>query len=66
LPPTQPKETRHERFSDDKGFLMILTLILAVGFTAPTHKNQSACEKAGMKWDSTASAPKVKCNFAFA
>jgi hypothetical protein len=49
-----------------KGFLTILTLILAVGFTAPTPKNQSACEKAGMEWNSTVSAPKVKCNSAFA
>jgi hypothetical protein len=49
-----------------KGYVTILTLILAVGLTAPTPKNQSACEKAGMKWDSTASAPKVKCNSAFA
>jgi hypothetical protein len=49
-----------------KGFVTILTLILAVGFTTPHTKNQSACEKAGMKWDSTASAPKVKCNSGFA
>jgi hypothetical protein len=49
-----------------KGLLTILTLILTVGFTAPAPKNQSACEKAGMKWDSTASAPRVKCNSAFA
>jgi hypothetical protein len=49
-----------------KGLVMILSLILAVGYTAPTPKSQSACEKAGMKWDSTAGAPKVKCNSAFA
>jgi len=39
-----------------KGFVTILAVVLAVGFTAPTPKSQSACEKAGMKWDSTASA----------
>ena len=33
---------------------------------APAPKNQSACEKAGMNWDATASAPKVKCNAAVA
>lgn len=44
----------------------ILTLILAPGFIAPAPKNQSACEKAGMNWDATASAPKVKCNAAVA
>lgn len=47
-----------------KGLVPILTVILAVGVTAPTPKNQWACEKAGMNW--TASAPKVKCNSAFA
>ena len=31
-----------------KGLLTILTLMLLVGYTAPTPKNQSACEKAGM------------------
>jgi hypothetical protein len=49
-----------------KGLVPILTLILAAGFITPVPKNQSACEKAGMNWDATASAPKVKCNPAFA
>ncbi len=49
-----------------KALVTILTLILAVGFTAAVPRNQSACEKAGMKWDSTASAPKIKCNSALA
>jgi hypothetical protein len=59
-----PQQNRRRRAM--KGFVTILALVLAVGFTAPTPKSQSACEKAGMKWDSTASAPKVKCNSAFA
>ena len=49
-----------------KGLLSILTLMLLVGYTAPTPKNQSACERAGMKWDSAASAPNLKCNSGFA
>ena len=49
-----------------KGLVPILTVILAVGATTPTPKNQWACEKAGMNWDATVTAPKVKCNFAFA
>ena len=49
-----------------KALVPILTLILAIAFSAPAPKSQSACEKAGMKWDATASAPKVKCNPAFA
>jgi hypothetical protein len=45
--------------SQSKGFAMkalvpIVTLILAIAFSAPAPKNQSACEKAGMKWDATA------------
>jgi len=59
-----PQQNRRRRAM--KGFVTILALILAVGFTAPTPKSQSACEQAGMKWDSTASAPKVKYNSAFA
>jgi hypothetical protein len=35
-----------------KSLLTILSLILLVGYTAPAPKTQSACEKAGMKWDS--------------
>ena len=31
-----------------KGLLTILTLMLLVGYTAPTPKNQSACEKANI------------------
>jgi hypothetical protein len=49
-----------------KGLVPILILVLVVGFTASTPKNQAACEKAGMNWDATASAPKAKCNPAFA
>jgi hypothetical protein len=49
-----------------KGLVPILTLILAAGFITSAPKNQSACEKAGMNWDATASAPKVKCNSAVA
>jgi hypothetical protein len=49
-----------------KSLLAILTLIILVGYTAPTPKNQSTCEKAGLKWDSAASAPNVKCNSGFA
>ena len=49
-----------------KSLLTILTLMLLVGYNAPTPKNQSACEKAGMKWDSAASAPNLKCNSGFA
>jgi hypothetical protein len=59
-----PQQNRRRRAM--KGFVTILALILAVGLTAPNPKSQSACEKAGMKWDSTASAPKLKCNSAFA
>jgi hypothetical protein len=49
-----------------KALVPILTLILAVALSAPAPKSQSACEKAGMKWDATASAPKLTCNPAFA
>jgi hypothetical protein len=49
-----------------KALVTILTLILAFGFAGPVPRNQSDCEKAGMKWDSTASAPKIKCNSALA
>jgi hypothetical protein len=49
-----------------KSLLTILTLMLLVGYNAPTPRNQSACEKAGMKWDSAASAPNLKCNSGFA
>ena len=36
------------------------------GIQAPTPRSQSACEKAGTKWDSAASAPNLKCNSGFA
>ncbi len=49
-----------------EALVSILTLILAIAFSAPAPQSQSACENAGMKWDATASAPKVKCNPAFA
>ncbi len=50
----------------------ILILIFAVGFMASAFagetapKTQAACEKAGMDWDATASAPTAKCHFRFA
>ena len=44
-----------------KGLMVILTIVF-VGYAAPVPNDQLACERAGMKWDSTASAPKVKCN----
>ena len=43
-----------------KGLLTILTLMLLVGYTAPTPKNQSACEKAGMKWEFRSYCAKFK------
>lgn len=49
-----------------RSLVTILTLMLLVGYTAPTPNNQSACERAGMKWDSAASAPNLKCNSTFA
>jgi hypothetical protein len=55
-----------------KGLVTILILILAVGFTAPAFagqtapKTHAACEKAGMDWDATASAPTGKCHFRLA
>ena len=49
-----------------KSLLTILSLMLLVGYTAPAPKNQSACEKAGMKWDSAATAPNLKCDSGFA
>ena len=55
-----------------KGLVTILIFIFAVGFTASAYageaapKTQTACEKAGMHWDATASAPSVKCDFRIA
>ena len=49
-----------------KGLMAILTIVFVVGHAAPVPKDQLACERAGMKWDSTASAPKVKCNAGYA
>ena len=49
-----------------KSLLTILSLMLLVGYTAPAPKNQSACEKAGMKWDSATTAPNLKCDSGFA
>jgi hypothetical protein len=55
-----------------KGLLTILIFIFAVGFTASAcageaaPNTQAACEKAGMHWDATASAPRVKCHFRLA
>ena len=41
--------TGADRRSPVKALVTILTVILALGFTAPVPRNQSACEKAGMK-----------------
>jgi hypothetical protein len=55
-----------------KGLVTILIFIFAVGFTASAcaegaaPKTQTACEKAGMDWDATATAPTVKCHFRLA
>jgi hypothetical protein len=55
-----------------RGLVTILILIFPVGFMASAFagatapKTQAACEKAGMDWDATASAPTVKCHFRFA
>jgi len=55
-----------------KGLATILIFIFVVGFTASTcageaaPKTQVACEKAGMDWDATASAPMAKCHFRLA
>ena len=49
-----------------KALMAILTIVFVVGHAAPVPKDQLACESAGMKWDSTASAPKVKCNAGYA
>lgn len=61
-----PVKSHHQGGRAVKGLVPILTLILAAGFITPAPKNQSSCEKAGMNWDATASAPKVKCNSAVA
>ena len=49
-----------------RSLVTILALMFLVGYTPPTPKNQSACERAGMKWDSAATAPNLKCNSGFA
>ena len=55
-----------------KGLVTVLIFIFAVGFTASAcageaaPKTQAACERAGMHWDATASAPRVKCHFRLA
>ena len=55
-----------------KGLMTVLIFIFAVGFTASAcageaaPKTQVACEKAGMDWDATASAPMAKCHFRLA
>jgi hypothetical protein len=61
-----PPCTSNRRRPAMKALVPILTLILAIAFSAPAPKSQSACEKAGMTWDATASAPKVKCTPTFA
>jgi len=50
----------------DHRFQAAVTLILAVGLSSLAPQNRAACEKAGMNWDAHASAPKEKCNSAFA
>ena len=49
-----------------KSLVTLLALILVAGFSAATPKNQVACDKAGMNWDATATAPNAKCSSAFA
>jgi hypothetical protein len=55
-----------------KGLVTVPIFIFAVGFTASASageaapKTQVACEKAGMDWDATASAPMAKCHFRLA
>ena len=49
-----------------KGLMAILTIVFVVGHATPVPKDQLACERAGMKWNFTASAPKVKCNAGYA
>ena len=49
-----------------KSLMAILTVLFVVGYATPVPKDQLACERAGMKWDSTASAPKVQCNDGYA
>ena len=49
-----------------KGLMAVLAVLFVVGYATPVPKDQLACERAGMKWDSTASAPKVKCNDGYA
>ena len=49
-----------------KSVMAMLTIVFVVGHATPVPKDQLACERAGMKWDSTASAPIVKCNAGYA
>ena len=55
-----------------KGLVTILILFSQLDFTASAcageaaPKTQAACERAGMHWDATASAPRVKCHFRLA
>ena len=49
-----------------KSRVTLLVLILVVGFSAATPKSQVACDKAGMKWNATATVPGAKCSSAFA
>ena len=49
-----------------KSLVTLLALILVAGFSAATPKSQVACDKAGMNWDATATAPTAKCSSAFA
>ena len=37
-----------------------------IAVSAATPKSQVACDKAGMNWDATATAPSAKCSSAFA
>ena len=46
-----------------KSLVTLLALILVAG---ATPKSQVACDKAGMNWDATATAPSAKCSSAFA
>ena len=37
-----------------KGLMAALAVLFVVGYATPVPKDQRACERAGMKWDSTA------------
>ena len=48
-----------------KSLVTLLALILVAGFSAATPKSQVACDKAGMNWDATATAPSGRAPLCF-